>query len=513
MADESPAPNENSGAGRSDAAEDSKAVRDGNSPPRVRRSWWTLVGFRLFAIGLGLSPFVLLEIGLRASGWRPLPAAEDPYVGFQDIRTLFERQGDRYVIPKFRQEYFYEDSFPIEKADKEFRIFCLGGSTVQGRPYSIQTSFTSWLQIYLGAAEPDRRWEVVNCGGVSYASYRLTPIMKECLSYQPDLFVLYTGHNEFLEARTYPVQKERSRFLAKTHAAVMQMRVCQLAQRAFSEPPPVVTKTTLPAEVDALLDYRGGLEQYHRDENWRRGVVSQYELNLRLMIEIAKEAGVPVLLVNPVSNLRDCPPFKIEIAHDLGAPQRQRINQLWSQARRVDKQRPEEAIQLLKQALQIDEEHAGLWYHLARCYETQEDWRQAREAFLRSKDADVCPLRMLESMHDAVQRVARETRTPLVDARRFYDETAKNGIPGDDLLVDHVHPSIKGHQQIANLLLEELVARRFLQQRDGWQARRKAAVNEQLSGLGEEYFAHGKQRLDGLRRWSQGRSFRVRGID
>ena len=45
---------------------------------------------------------------------------------------------------------------------------------------------------------------MINCGGVSYASYRLGPILDEVLGYEPDLIMLYTGHNEFLEARTYP---------------------------------------------------------------------------------------------------------------------------------------------------------------------------------------------------------------------------------------------------------------------------------------------------------------------
>ena len=35
-------------------------------------------------------------------------------------------------------------------------------------------------------------------GGVSYASYRVAALMEELVRYEPDLFVIYSGHNEFL---------------------------------------------------------------------------------------------------------------------------------------------------------------------------------------------------------------------------------------------------------------------------------------------------------------------------
>ena len=45
--------------------------------------------------------------------------------------------------------------------------------------------------------------EIINTGGISYASYRVARLMEELLAYQPDVFVIYTGHNEFLEKRIY----------------------------------------------------------------------------------------------------------------------------------------------------------------------------------------------------------------------------------------------------------------------------------------------------------------------
>ncbi len=63
----------------------------------------------------------------------------------------------------------------------------LGGSTVQGHPFSVETSFTTWLELSLKAADPSRHWRVVNCAGVSYATYREAIVVKELLGYKPDL--------------------------------------------------------------------------------------------------------------------------------------------------------------------------------------------------------------------------------------------------------------------------------------------------------------------------------------
>ena len=79
----------------------------------------------------------------------------------------------------------------------------MGGSTTFGRPYDDATSFCGWLRELLPELEPAHEWEVVNAGGVSYASYRVSLLMEELVKYDPDIFVIYSGQNEFLEDRTY----------------------------------------------------------------------------------------------------------------------------------------------------------------------------------------------------------------------------------------------------------------------------------------------------------------------
>src|SRR5690606_27327237 len=161
-------------------------------PPRRRR--------RLFIAGAalcGLLPLLGLEAGLRLAGVGDEITYQDPLVGFSRVSPLCERDDDAgvYRTARSHQAAFEEQQVSIQQPASGIRIFCLGGSTVRGRPYTTESAFARWLQIELAARDPDHNYEVVNCGGLSYASYRLSRILEEVLAYEPDLIIVATGHN------------------------------------------------------------------------------------------------------------------------------------------------------------------------------------------------------------------------------------------------------------------------------------------------------------------------------
>ncbi len=464
--------------------------------------------FRLAAAMIGLGLLVIAEGLLRATNYGLLSELDDPFVGFDDVHPLFvlDESRERYEVDPARTAYFRPQSFAADKPADEFRIFCLGGSTVQGRPYAVETSFTNWLQLSLDLADPRRRWQVVNCGGISYASYRLQPILRELLEHQPDLFILYTGHNEFLEDRTYREVKGTSPTVATIHGWASRSRLYNLMRMSWLRLAGRQQRPadTLPSEVDALLDYRGGLADYHRDDRWRQDAVEHYRFNLTRMVQQARAAGVPVILVSPVANLRDCPPFKFEHLSGLSGEKRSEFEDVWRRAQ--DCENLGERRELLEQAVALDERFAAAHYALAKCYDASGLYEQARRSYLRAKDEDICPLRMTESQYEALEEVARSTRSPLVDARGFFTSESRHQIPGNDWLLDHVHPSINGHQEIAALLLDEMVRLDLVRPRPDWESDRAARYTEHLDSLDDAYFVRGRQRLEGLIRWTQGRA-------
>ncbi len=485
-----------------------KQEKSGRQGRRVR-----FILFRLGAVLTGLLLLALLELVIRLVVPTPPVNVEDPFVSFHRLSPLFvaDKTGTRFETARERLTAFCPQSFSAVKKPETLRIFCLGGSTVQGRPYSVETSFTTWLEINLRAALPDTDSEVINCGGISYASYRLVPIMQELLRYEPDLFIIYTGHNEFLEDRTYEHIKSKPRVLIQIHRTLLNLQIYSHAHHLLSQhmgrgtPAEHSPKTILDPEVQARLDFQEGLKSYHRDQAWRKDITEHFDYNLETMVRMSRAANVPVILVNPVSNLKDCPPFKSEHGSKLSEEHIQKVNELRRQAVELDWSQTYEKLRLLEQAAAIDSRHAGLLFMVAKCYEHIGRFSQAKEWFIKAKEEDVCPLRILESMHEIINEAAGWHKVPLVDAQKLIEDRTKDGIAGSEWLLDQVHPNVTGHRLIADALYEVMEQNGMVKTPAGWENRRNQLCEQHLASLNDAYYARGQARLKRLAEWSRGR--------
>ncbi len=460
------------------------------------------VVFRCLAVLLGLSVVVAVEGLCRLAGWGRPVEHDDPFVGFSDVHPLFlaDPESGEYRIAPSRRRFFADESFPLHEGPRTRRVFVLGGSTVQGRPYSTETSFTTFLEIALTEAQPQYDWEVVNCGGISYASYRLLPVLDECLAYEPDLVVVCTGHNEFLEDRSYGHLRKTSGWTQ----TLLSLRTVVLLRKAMGHGP--ARRPVLPAETDPILDYREGLSAYHRDEVWRNDVVAHFAFNLRRMAETCRDAHVPLLFVRPPSNLRDTLPFKSELRGDLGDERRHAFHRLLDDARTLYGRDPDEAMRLLEEALMIDDGHADAWYEYGELAETLGRLGEARSAYVEARDHDVCPLRMISALERELANAAVEHDVPLFDAHDWFERQCDDGILDSSQLVDHVHPSIEGHRQLANAMVRWFADLGFVRPDPGWESRAARGQRAHVDALDEIYFLHGQRTLEAVRAWTQGRA-------
>jgi lysophospholipase L1-like esterase len=475
--------------------------------------------FRVLAVGVGLLPLAVCEVVLWAFDLGRPNAVDDPFVGFSSVRPLFAltRDGTRYEIPPAHMNFFRKDGFAAVKPPDEFRIFCLGGSTVQGHPFSIETAFPTWLELSLRAADPSRRWEVVNCAGVSYATYREAKVVEELLRYKPDLIIICTGHNEFLEDRSYAHLKAAPALVRIPLEQASRLRtfnvLCAASQRLLGHRAGAARapdeRTKLSPDVEAVLDYEGGLSSYHRNEEWRQTVIDHFRYNLRRMVARAHAAGIPVLLLNPVSNL-ETPPFKSEHRAGMSADERRRFDALWDEARQWFGRSLPEAIGRLQRAMALDDQHAGLHFTLAQCYKDCDRFAEARAEFIRAKDQDICPLRILEPMSQAILELARTSGTPVIDLAAYFAAQSPGGITGYNWLVDHVHPSIIGHQRTAGLIFDEMVRLGYAHPRANWTAERDRLYRKNFDSLDDFYYLMGQKRLGNLKLWSEGSGNRTR---
>jgi Flp pilus assembly protein TadD/lysophospholipase L1-like esterase len=501
-----------------DASRNDLAAADGNAMPR--RSF-----FRDCLLGLTICIvfFAALEAGLMIAGIPRAYDKEDPYVGFSALQPLFMVTDGKAstAVPKLK--YFNQVSFTAEKKPGTLRIFCFGDSTAYGHPFDGRTAFPRWLGELLAASAPGKDFEVINAGGISYASYRIVPLIKEALRFGPDLVVIYTGHNEFLERRTYSGLLDQGRALVTLRSVLERLRIYRgldlllepLVSRLLSEsdvrrpgslasrpkamsPTSEFTRpgmTVLQDELNTILDHSAGLDLYHRDEEFSRGVVHHFSYNLGKMLRMCREAGVPAVLVEPASNLKDFSPFKSEHGADLDAPARARVEKsLKDAADSIEQGEFGKAHGLLEACVGTDPMYAMTHYLSGKALVGLGRTREAWESFIRAKDLDVCPLRatssILEVIHKNAGNAASFIRFPNLLVEMPVTGADGSDILGNERFLDHVHPVIQGHQRLAESILEEIMRLGFVRPTKDLSRQDKDAIYTRvMESLDQGFFA------------------------
>ena len=85
-------------------------------------------------------------------------------------------------------------------------------------------------------------------------------------------------------------------------------------------------------------------------------------------------------------------------------------------------------------------------------------------------------------MPGIVREVAAEYRVPVVDFAQFADLWAENGIPGADLFLDHVHPTIDCNRRLALEIFDVLVADGVVDPDGDWGEETIRAVTQRVEG-------------------------------
>ena len=454
------------------------------------RPWWKKLLFGLFTTVLF---FAALEGILRLSGVSAQIVLRDPFVEFAPGIPLFEQERDdngRVVLATSRQKltWFNKQTFPKNKLPNTYRIFCVGGSTTYGRPYDDLTSYPGWMRELLAIADSSREWEVINAGGISYASYRVAAVMEELTGYQPDLFVVYCGHNEFLEERTYRDVKRKPSSLLKLRGFLNRTQTYAALNRLLS--PLTIDRgeiPRLPGEVDAVLDHTTGPELYHRDDRLQRQILDHYEFNLARMITIARSVDAGLLFITPASNLKDASPFKSEQDQTLSREEADQWKRLYDKANKLETAGEiQDALRVYREAAAIDSHFADLHFRMGTLLFRQQRFDEALLAFQHARDEDVCPLRALTEMSAAFKNLDRHDGVWVLDFESLVKEKCfreqGHRIPGEEYFFDHVHPVIATNRSLAKAIVERMMENGMIRKSSSWNEETITTAAERIEG-------------------------------
>lgn len=418
-------------------------------------------------IAMALIPFLfllLLEGGLRLWGG----FAREPL--FREVRQLGQ---DLYQVnPEVARRYFgpgtvalptlYPETFAREKSSQIYRIFCLGGSTTAGFPFDGQVPFPQQLRCLLSDTYPEKRFEVINLGITAVNSYTVLDLLPEVLTQSPDLIVIYMGHNEFYGAygSASAVSLGESGALVRFYLRLERFHLVQMLKRmvqSFTPAPqgPAGDRTLMESlSADRAIGY--GSAKYRR-------TLSNYRDNLERILEQCAGRGVPVLLSNLVSNVRDLPPFgDANPGGALNAPLAQG-DSLYRAGQFVP------AREAYLRAWETDSSAARLWYRLGHAELQLGDSAQAAYYLYGARDRDVVRFRASGAVNRIIREAAERHQALLVDMENRFRRHSPGGLPGNNLFCDHLHPDPRGYYMMAGEFYEAI--------------RRGSLVNSAASGF------------------------------
>ncbi|MEW6510570.1 MAG: hypothetical protein AB1428_06365 [Bacteroidota bacterium] len=455
------------------------AVRPGKHPPaRLSPSRRRL--FILIMLAAPILFFLLLEAALHIAGYGPNLS----------LFTTEVVNGKTYHImnPDVKSRYFARiqfspttslDYFLTPKLEGTFRIFCLGGSTTVGFPYGYSGSFTSFLRDRLRRIFPDRPIEVINLAMTATNSYTVVDIMEELPSYEPDLVIVYDGHNEFYGALGGASRETvaGSRWLIKLYLRAIRWKTFLLARELY-------------ARVAGIWSERGDdpggtmMERLARGKYVELGsplyreTEGSFRENMAEAADIARTHGFTVIFGTQVSNLRDLPPFIS--GHSPGFTPERRLafaEAMNEGLRRRTDSTLASALASFHRALSIDPGRADAHYELARCLDTLGIRDSALAEYMRARDLDELRFRASSDFNAAILDAGQLSSAATADCERKFKANSPGGLIGRNLILEHLHPNLRGNYLIAKEYLAVMRTAQILVDSAVW-ARRDTVSDE-----------------------------------
>lgn len=353
---------------------------------------------------------IFLEIFLRIFNY-----------GYDFTQWVNAGEGKYIINPDIGKKYFTsvnfnpkttEDVFDQQKKANAFRVFILGGSSAAGFPYMPMGSFSRYIRRRLELVYPNTTIEVVNIGMTGVNSYTLLDLLPGVLEQKPDLILIYAGHNEFYGALGAGSTESlgSSRTLINFMLYLDKFKITQLVRNSihwFSS----LFSSKHNGKPSGTLMSRMAKDKYIllNSEKFNEGL-KQFQENMKDILSMIKDKGVPVILGRLVSNLKDQKPFI-----SIKTPGYKTADQIY-----------EDAEQKLKNNSIL----------------------KADSLFRLAKDLDALRFRAPEKINKIIEDLGKEFHVPTIPIDSLFDAASPDGIVGNNLITDHLHPNVKGYQLI-----------------------------------------------------------------
>lgn len=366
--------------------------------------------------------FILLETGLRVFNYG------NDYTLFQKLSEEFNEY--YFINPEIGKKYFntkvvpavIPDAFKIEKNENIFRIFVLGESSTAGWPYVSNASFPRQLKRRLELVYPDKEIEVINMGMSAISTFTIRDFVPQIIEQKPDLVLIYTGHNEYYGALGVGSAESlgKNRFIVNLLLYLQEYKTIELIRNFFSWTASLFSNTSASDKEgqETLMGRMIGESLIPLNSETYYEGLKQFEGNMKDILEMFQKNNIKVILSTVASNVKDHKPFES-------------VN-----------------YENLPKAKDIYEE--------ALTYYKNGEIEKAKELFYYAKDLDALRFRAPEKINLILNNLSNEYKLPIVDFDSLFASVSENGLIGNNIMVDHLHPNIEGYFLIAKGFYNEI---------------------------------------------------------
>ena len=386
--------------------------------------------FKIVLFFIPLILILVIEIFLRLFNYAGrhdlfIPASA-PYTHYKKINPFAAK---RYFFRQSTLPRPTNDIFLANKPDSSYRIFVLGGSTALGFPYGNLVMFSRILHKRLQDTFPDTRIEVINVALTAINSYTMVDFTDEILREKPDALLIYAGHNEYYGAlgvgslETFGPNRRMVLGFLKLNRFKIFLFMRDLVGKVTAVARRVLQKESYNPFGTLMERLVTKQEIPYGSDLFAKGEI-QFRRNLSNILSKARKQGVPVIISELVSNVHDQAPF-ISAPFDSLPP----AELVFEQARQLEKQGKSET---------------------------------AKQAYYKAKDLDVLRFRAPEDFNTIIHQVADEYHAAVVPMKAAFERASPNGMPGDELMVDHLHPNIDGYFLMADAFYNTMRSHHFI---------------------------------------------------
>ena len=395
--------------------------------------------------------------------WMDVMFEKDNFIKVKKIDGTKYFYAEAYPAQQYTDEVFPEKSLDgkyitVNKKEETTRIFSYGGSSTAGSPFGHWASFTRFLSYQLNSLKrsDENLVETINFGSSGGSISRAEFLLRKTIHLNPDVVIIYSGHNEICDAGSIVYHLER---VSKLQRANEHLYVNSYFYRYLTswfknlKPAPPFPKNTF------------SQHQCHRPQvSADFGLMDQrYSNAVNEIIKLSKRHGVKVIFVSQVAN---------ELLMPSDILLKERVlpkDEYWQTERRVFVTEPgnivlssyvenddKKTLDLAGKLLSNDKNNPIAFYVIGLIHLKNNNLIEAKKYLAQALDFDRQPTRYRSSFTDIIKKNTQNNANAyFVDIGKNISELVSDEIIDGRLIIDVMHPNIELQKYISNEIIKQ----------------------------------------------------------